>query len=266
MLGILLLGLGLGIIVVTTAFAVLTDLTDNVLVILSLEIWAGFALFAGIVLLTNRQDSNEMRQVPDPASAACSSAMEEKVEQPVSEAKTRPLTEEAPSVVHDLPKPVGQDEATREDNASWVRSEAIEPDPPPSSLAGQEESQEVPAGSIEDIHGLLIQVWRDYLENGDGHFNVRGLRKHLVQHGIEADVLEGPGSEAGGNVLVVDPKLENRYFYVLPSFAKPPSAVQDWYEDASGGGLMARIRNVRQLAVGRWTDGGFEVVERGAVS
>ena len=55
-------------------------------------------------------------------------------------------------------------------------------------------------------------------------------------------------------------------FYVLPSFAKSPRAVADWFDDSSDGALTGRTERVLQIADGRWTHTGFEVARRGRVA
>ena len=121
-------------------------------------------------------------------------------------------------------------------------------------------------GTVEP--DALIAAWDDYRRRGDGHFNAAGLRRTLVQRGFNAEVGEGTAVGAGDNVLVVEPNLPDRRFYVVPNFAKSPRAVAAWFDDAGGGALTGRVTSVLKVAQGRWVDGdgGFDVVERGSVS
>ena len=121
-------------------------------------------------------------------------------------------------------------------------------------------------GTVEP--DALIAAWDDYRRRGDGHFNAAGLRRTLVQRGFNAEVGEGTAVGAGANVLVVEPNLPDRRFYVVPNFAKSPRAVAAWFDDAGGGALTGRVTSVLKVAQGRWVDGdgGFDVVERGSVS
>ena len=112
----------------------------------------------------------------------------------------------------------------------------------------------------------LIGAWDNYRRTGDGHFNLRGLQRVLDDQGIGATVNRGDRIDAAGSVLIVETPSRKTHFYVLPSFAKSPRAVEDWFDDNSGGALTGRTERVLQIAEGRWTEHGFEVVRRGEVA
>lgn len=112
----------------------------------------------------------------------------------------------------------------------------------------------------------LIQVWQDYWRKGDGHFNSRGLRSQLVDHGLKAEIIAGSELGAGDNVLIVDPKYRSGLVYLLPSFTKSPRAVGDWFDDRGSGALTGKTQRVIELAIGKRTNRGIEIVKRGVVS
>ncbi|MCY4027100.1 MAG: hypothetical protein OXH75_12410 [Acidobacteria bacterium] len=114
--------------------------------------------------------------------------------------------------------------------------------------------------------GDLVAAWDDYRRTGDGHFNARGLQRVLDERGIGATVGGGDRIAAGGSVLIVETPSRQAHFYVLPSFAKSPRAVADWFDDGSSGVLTGRTERVLQIAEGRWTRMGFEVTSRGQVA
>ena len=123
-----------------------------------------------------------------------------------------------------------------------------------------------PAPGAELQPAGLIGAWDTYRRAGDGHFNSRGLQRVLDDRGIGASVKGGDPIGAGGSVLIVESPSLKTHFYVLPSFAKSSRAVADWFDDNSGGALTGRTERVLQIAEGRWTGPGFEVVRRGEVA
>ena len=112
---------------------------------------------------------------------------------------------------------------------------------------------------------VLLVAWTDYWRKGDGHFNPEGLRRFLSAQGCEAQVKDGADIGAADSLLIVEPPSGSEFF-VLPSFTKPPRAVQDWFDDIGGGGLTRRTQTVHEVATGRWTTSGFEISKRGSVS
>lgn len=124
-----------------------------------------------------------------------------------------------------------------------------------------------PADSpVEPQASDLIQVWDTYRREGDGHFTKRGLQKQLddmeFQATVSADVRVG-SSEC---LLVVQTESQGPAFFVLPSFAKSPRAVQRWFADRSDGALNRTIHQVAEVAEGRWTRKGAEVANLGVVA
>ena len=126
------------------------------------------------------------------------------------------------------------------------------------------ETEPGPAAELQPAG--LIGAWDNYRRTGDGHFNPRGLQRVLDGRGIGASVKDGDRIGSGGSVLIVEAPSRTTHFYVLPSFAKSPRAVADWFDDNSGGALTGRTERVLQIAEGRWTGPGFEVVTRGEVA
>lgn len=147
----------------------------------------------------------------------------------------------------------------------------------PGSVAGVETSppdhaepapavEPEPTPAAEPQPTDLIGAWDAYRRTGDGHFNPRGLQRVLDHRGIGATVSGGERIGVGGSILIVETPARKAHFYVLPSFAKSPRAVADWFDDSSGGALTGRTERVIQVAEGRWTAPGFHVVRRGQVA
>ena len=131
------------------------------------------------------------------------------------------------------------------------------------SVAGVEPEQ----GPVAELQAAdLIGAWDAYRRTGDGHFNPRGLQRVLDDRGIGATVSGGDRIGLGGSVLIIETQARQAHFYVLPSFAKSPRAVADWFDDSSGGALTGRTERVIQVAEGCWTGSGFDVVRRGGVA
>ena len=115
--------------------------------------------------------------------------------------------------------------------------------------------------------GDVIRVWEEYWQKGDGHFRPDGFARQLDDSGFTARVVDGAAVDAGQHVLIVDPQSADGQVFVLPSFAAPPRAVRQWFDDRSDGALTATTRRVIAVAVGRTTEtGAVEVVRKGAVS
>ena len=137
---------------------------------------------------------------------------------------------------------------------------------PPDHLALPPTVGTEPEPAVELQPAGLIGAWDAYRRAGDGHFNPCGLQRVLDDRDIGATVKGGDRIAAGGSVLIVETPSRETHFYVLPSFAKSPRAVADWFDDNSGGALTGRTERVLQIAEGRWTEPGFEVVRRGEVA
>ena len=123
-------------------------------------------------------------------------------------------------------------------------------------------------GSIPrpDLGHELKVAWKRYRDGGDGHFNAQGFKIQLASAGIEVDVRDLDG-QAGHAVLVVDdPWASDRSFFVVPDFNKSPKSAEHWFEDESSRRLGGRTDELRELARGRWSENGPEMVEKGRVA
>ncbi len=158
---------------------------------------------------------------------------------------TAPASEDAPE-----PEPEAPPEPRAAVTAATAPARPVEEPPPP----------ETPQP------GDLIAAWDSYRRDGDGHFNPHGLQTVLDQRRLAANVSDGDRVGAGSNMLLVEARSRHPQFYVLPSFAKSPRAVADWFDDSSGGALTGRTQRVIRVGEGRWTEGGFEVVGKGVVA
>lgn len=113
----------------------------------------------------------------------------------------------------------------------------------------------------------IIAAWEAYRRNGDGFFTAAGLQQILREHGVAATVHDGSRVDAGGDVLVVEaPSGTEGRFAVVPSFAKSPRAVPEWFNDIGSGALSARTETIYRLAEGKWTEAGYQVVAKGDIS
>lgn len=109
----------------------------------------------------------------------------------------------------------------------------------------------VPAATPLDPDAL-IAAWVHYRDHGDGHFTATGFQDVLDALGLEARVQDGATLEAADNVLVVVPSAEGGRCHVVPNFTKSRKAVSAWFEDAAGGALGGRVRNLLRLAEGNF--------------
>lgn len=146
----------------------------------------------------------------------------------------------------------------RPDSVVGVEASTDPPEPPSAVEPKPEAAAELHPAS-------LIHAWDAYRRTGDGHFKVGGLQRVLDERGIRATVGGGDLIDVGGSMLIIETPAPKGHFYVLPSFAKSPRAVADWFDDRSSGALTGRTERVVQIAEGRWTGSGFEVVRRGEV-
>ena len=113
----------------------------------------------------------------------------------------------------------------------------------------------------------LIRVWDHYRRTGDGHFSLQGLQKQLDDQCLDATVLESNRVGGGDSVLAVETPSRKPVCYVLPSFAKSPRAVTNWFHDRSGGALTGRIERVLEVAEGRLTETGqCDPIRKGVVA
>ena len=134
-----------------------------------------------------------------------------------------------------------------------------------------EDSDLEPLGEDSDASTVtaesIIAAWEAYRRDGDGFFTAAGLQQILREHGLAVTVHDGSRVDAGGDVLVVEATdgTEGR-FAVVPSFAKSPRAVPEWFNDIGSGALSARTETIYRLAEGKWTEAGYQVVAKGDIS
>ena len=118
-----------------------------------------------------------------------------------------------------------------------------------------------------DLGQELKAAWKRYLDQGDGQFSAKGFEDELSSVGIDVDVRSLDGEAKHAVLAVGDPRASDRSFFVLPDFTKSISAAQHWFDDESSGRLGSRIKELRRLARGRWSENGnAEVVEKGSVA
>lgn len=134
---------------------------------------------------------------------------------------------------------------------------------PPHKTSRPNRSERLP---IEPQASDLIKVWDTYRREGDGHFNVQGLQRQLDALDFQATVSDDDRVGSRDCLLVVETESQKPGFFVLPSFAKSPRAVQRWFADQSDGALNRRIERVAEVAEGRWTPKGSEVAKIGLVA
>ena len=119
---------------------------------------------------------------------------------------------------------------------------------------------------VEPQASDLIHVWDTYRREGDGHFTKRGLQEQLDDMEFQATVSADDRVGSSDCLLVVQTESQGPAFFVLPSFAKSPRAVQRWFADRSDGALNRTIHQVAEVAEGRWTRKGAEVANLGVVA
>ena len=112
----------------------------------------------------------------------------------------------------------------------------------------------------------LIRCWRRYRDEGDGHFRADGLCAELTESGFAMEVFEGRDLGAGDDVLIVSTGAPDGTCYLVPSFAKSPGAVGNWFEDRGDRSLSRRVNDLAELAEGRRTADGIVQVRKGVVS
>ena len=116
------------------------------------------------------------------------------------------------------------------------------------------------------FHDSVAEAWRQYLRNGDGHFNAAGFQRQLSASGLQLSVTDGARVRAGETVLLVeDATRPAGRFLVVPSFVKSPRAAPDWFEDVGDGALTRRTRKVHRLGEGEWTEAGFKIIGKGSI-
>jgi hypothetical protein len=110
----------------------------------------------------------------------------------------------------------------------------------------------------------LVDVWEVYLKSGS-RFNEAGLRRQLSASQIDAEVI--PGSQFGGGDIVhaVDLKDGSGILYLLPDFAKPPRALEEWFHSRDSGSRMARIQRLVRPATARRSGGRINLESKGEI-
>ncbi|MDE2973580.1 MAG: hypothetical protein OXU64_02490 [Gemmatimonadota bacterium] len=117
-----------------------------------------------------------------------------------------------------------------------------------------------------DFGKELMEAWKRYRDDGDGHFNAEGFKAALANTGIDADVRGLDGQPGQAVLMICDPWANDRSFFVVPDFSKSPRSAERWFEDESGGALGGRTEELRKLGRGRWSESGPEMVEKGSVA
>lgn len=137
--------------------------------------------------------------------------------------------------------------------------------PPRAGVAPPQDVEPEPAPDLRRAD--LIQAWKQYRRDGDGHFNALGMSRVLERRHIPARARSGERIGLGTSVLIVERRDGPRgNFFVLPSFTGSPRAVREWFDDSGAGRLTARTERLISVAEGRWTSGGYEQVTRGEVA
>jgi hypothetical protein len=117
--------------------------------------------------------------------------------------------------------------------------------------------------AVTPLAERLVEVWSDYLDRGDGHFEPRGLQRHLEAAGLQGTVAAENG--LGDGVLGVD--LGDGRIYLLPHFNSTPRAVAAWFDSRPGASSrLDRVKRLVQVAVARRSrSGNLELCAKGLV-
>jgi len=150
--------------------------------------------------------------------------------------------------------------------------ELRQPPPPPvrdarnSARPVRDESPEPPAPVFPPPHsGHLVEVWDSYYKNGNGRFDVNGLRRCLETAGVNAEVLPGDQIEAGDNVLIVDLRDGSGQLHILPSFEKPVRTLEEWFHPLGSGDRTALPQRLIRPAMARRWNGRITFESKGEV-
>jgi hypothetical protein len=151
--------------------------------------------------------------------------------------------------------------------------ESRQPLPPPvrearnSARPVSDESPEPPAPPLAPVHsGRLVEIWDSYYKNGNGRFDINGLRRSLETGAVKADVLSGDQLAAGDNVLIVDLRDGSGQLHVLPNFTKPVRALEEWFQPLGSGDRTAIPQKLIRPATARRWGGSITLESKGEVA
>lgn len=171
-------------------------------------------------------------------------------------------------------QPSGERNDPREDPSDPKSPFAIEPEGESVVVSSPATGASPPEGVESRRHApdplamreAVVRAWRQYLKEGDGHFNASGFRAQLEVSGLELSVKDGDMVQAGDTLLLVeDPSDEGNRFLAVPNFTKAPGAAPKWFDDVGDGALGRRAKRIHALAEGEWTEAGFKVIEKGSI-
>lgn len=127
-------------------------------------------------------------------------------------------------------------------------------------------SESKPKGLPETriLASTISKVWNDYLAEGDGHFNIKGLTEALSSAGVEAMVLPPDELVGLGNPVlgIVDTNSPQQVFLV-PDFTRPPRTVERWFKLEAGLAHSARIGRLVSPAQIELRGESYEVISWG---
>lgn len=111
----------------------------------------------------------------------------------------------------------------------------------------------------------LVEVWHEYFQNGDGSFNSHGLKRRLEAAGLHSRVLPGDELGAGDALLAVESGDGSGRLFLLPSFKRTPRSVSEWFHYNDAVSRVAKIQRLVKPGVGRKTNRGLVIEQKGAV-
>jgi hypothetical protein len=230
-----LLGLGSGLLVPTfPAF----DLGQKAAVV-------GLLGAASVTLFLLARSARRGEAIASPAPAAAPPGLADPV-RVLPRASTEPAQAPTP-----LPSAVGQP----------TQQPPVSSPSPPSAHPLSAPEPSVRALAAEDA----IQLWRSYLETGDGHFNVAGFNLQLAANGWSETARTGSTLGQPDWVLAIEAPPGSGAFLLLPDFRRNVHEVAALFDHPGAASRVARIRRLGWPARGRWERGGFQLVEKGRV-
>ena len=140
------------------------------------------------------------------------------------------------------------------------------PRPPAAPFQTQSDSWDdsYTASTFKADASRLIEIWDGYCRSG-ARFNDAGLLRHIETAGLQAEVIPGNQFGGGESVLAVDLKDGSGILYLLPDFAKPPRAIEEWFQSRDSGSRMARIQRLVRPATARRSGGRINLESKGEV-
>ena len=141
----------------------------------------------------------------------------------------------------------------------------IKENSPPKQLNKETSNASLFSYEREESEDLNIKgAWEEYLKNGDGHFNERGLSQFLNSKGLNARVISS--SEFSVKVLGIDLGYPDERIYLVPDFHLPPRAVKEFFDFSGTVSKLGRINKIIRLALVKKTSSGIEILRKGIVS